>query len=119
VCKRVLLEVGRGACCIPAEICEFLLDGQSAVFEGRARSVAAVTYLVDTLESHDGDCLRVVKGLGVTEGGVGVGGAVVVVGKTEGGNALVGQSESEAASVTPRPSGSSCDPNLRHMRLPH
>jgi hypothetical protein len=116
VCKRVLLEVGRGACCIPAEICEFLLDGQSAVFEGRARSVAAVTYLVDTLESHGGDCLRVVKGW-VLQRVVSVS-VVEFVGKTEGGNALVGQSESEAASVTPRPSGSCCDPNLRHMRLP-
>jgi hypothetical protein len=58
----VLLDVGRGACCVPAEICEFLLDGQSAVFEERDGAVAVVTYLVDTLESHGGDCLRVVKG---------------------------------------------------------
>jgi hypothetical protein len=53
--------MGREAYCIPAEICEFLLDGQSAVFVWRAWAVAAVTYLVDALESHDGDCLRVVR----------------------------------------------------------
>jgi hypothetical protein len=46
--------------------------------------------------------------------GVGVGGGDQVVGKTEGGNALVGQSESEASVTARRRALPSCDANLRH-----